>query len=604
MVLVQNGIIIYFIQIYWVIQMVERRDLLVSAAGAAFFCTSAAVMSRSIISPGETEASFRDLGGKVVSFFYGGWTQWGNSRNPSPWFWINSGFKERLPIPSVNLPGHWLGWSFDQNDVDYTRVGDIRSAYVKDARITFIDGTMHFEPTGRQPAICSPNFHAGLGSNFPAVKFSFRLIKNKAWRCKLVFTTWELPNINRFVDIAETASGDTFCDVTVDLSKNNDWMSGNIKNISLEIDTLGGGECLFRGRLKIEPSSDLSDKLLSVKGLPQNAAWAADWQQQEASRYGIDVFMMCTFWDGEKSSNSSVVDAMFASKAAPNLELGLYFDSAASAKPSSLKDFDNLLYYWNNYFSRENYWTISGKPVLGWHGGESTRDFWSGIDEFQEINPTKKLKLMVDYIQNFFRSRPDSNAKSGLFLLTGFMVDNPYWSGLRGVQKGLWEEAGFDAGTVYNQFKNRPNIDTKKLENKKVKSNTAQNFAELNKVYQDAAEWIASRSGSKLEYFMPAIAGWDVRPWSTLNPRERPPCSPTWQCTPTPNSFENHLMEVRGRAMKSSNNLNGSGSPFVVINAWDEFGEGSFLCPSQEFGYSRLISIKEVFGIGRSTSNV
>jgi len=572
-----------------------RRQLLIGAASAlALQAFGRGIAATAKSSPSSEALVFRKAQGKVAAFFYGAWTQYGNARNPAPWLWINRGFEGRLPTSSVLLPGHWLGWAFAEDDLQYSRVGSPGSARAVNASLKANGRSMLFRPAKTGAAIISPDFHAGRGADFPGIRFVVERPARQPWSAAISFKTKEGGGRTSRIEVPEPRWEAGAQAVTIDMTPNADWMEGNITQVSIELGRPGDEPYLLHGRFELLPSPRLAKELASIRGLPQDQGWAADWQLKQAAAHGIDAFFMCTFWDGEKAHNKSVTDAMFASPAAPSLQLGLYFDSLASRKPSTLAEFDRMLEYWNRYFSETRFWRIDGRPVLGWHGAESTRDFLSNVPEFKTLSPSDRLAQMVRYIQNFYRSRPDSNARRGVYLVTGFMVDNKYWSGSKGGPSGVWDQAGFDAGTVYNQFRNN-STPTAHTVSSRVGPATAQSFSQLNGVYNQAADWVANQSGSRLRYFEPAIAGWDSRPWSTVYPRADPACSPAWQCTPDAPSFLKHLDEVRNRAMNRSRQTRLT--PIVMVNAWDEFGEGGFICPTTALGAGRLQAIQQIFGI-------
>lgn len=573
--------------------MTGVAGLLLSQSLQSAFAASAAKQGPAADKP-SSPAAFRAAGGEVAVYFFGAWTQFGQSRNPAPWYWINHGYQERLPTRSVALPGHWLGWSFDENDTSYTPVGQPGSARATDARLTQQGNAMRFEPAGPRSAIRSPDFHAGQGSDFPAVRFHVQRGAAKAWQCALTFTTWGDPPRTGRVAVAEPQWSDTPTAILVDMSANEEWMKGEIRNFAIEIGVAGRGDYTLHGRLELVPSAALAKELAGLQGLPQDQQWAADWQQSEAQAHGVNIFSMCTYWDGEKSFNEPVIDAMFASKAAPNLKLGLYFDSLAGRRPQTLTEFDALLRYWNRYFANPRYWRIGGRPVLTWHGGETTRDYLSAVPEFKDMPAQQRLTAMVRYMQDFFRKGSDSNAHSGLYLVASFLVDAPYWAGSGLGKAGLWDQAGFDAGTVYNQFES---ISSSPDAARVPAPGGAQTFAELDEVYRQSADWIRANSGNRIRYFMPAIAGWDVRPWAKIAPRKSPPCGPTWDCIPNQAQFKQHLAGVRDRAVAAASGFSAPPGPVVMIDAWDEFGEGGFICPTRGYGSTRLEAVRDTFGV-------
>ncbi len=89
--------------------------------------------------------------------------------------------------------------------------------------------------------------------------------------------------------------------------------------------------------------------------------------------------------------------------------------------------------------------------------------------------------------------------------------------------------------------------------------------------------------GKKKPFIVGAQAGWDD------SPRTLPGGQPNWVRTGwTPALFEQMLRN--GKALVKPE------FPYFMIEAWNEWGEGSHLEPSKEFGFSHLDAVRRVFG--------
>ena len=84
---------------------------------------------------------------------------------------------------------------------------------------------------------------------------------------------------------------------------------------------------------------------------------------------------------------------------------------------------------------------------------------------------------------------------------------------------------------------------------------------------------------------LPVTGGWDSRPWHGENELIR--------FGRTPVLFKQHLIDAR-KFLEERRTSPGAGKS-VIIEAWNEWGEGSYIEPHQEFGFGYLDAIRDVF---------
>ncbi len=84
---------------------------------------------------------------------------------------------------------------------------------------------------------------------------------------------------------------------------------------------------------------------------------------------------------------------------------------------------------------------------------------------------------------------------------------------------------------------------------------------------------------------LPLCGGWDSRPWHGENNLVR--------YGRTPEFFKRHLVDAK--EMLNSPKVNFADKKLVLVEAWNEWGEGSYIEPHQEFGFGYLDAIREVF---------
>ena len=84
---------------------------------------------------------------------------------------------------------------------------------------------------------------------------------------------------------------------------------------------------------------------------------------------------------------------------------------------------------------------------------------------------------------------------------------------------------------------------------------------------------------------------------------QRPKQRPFSRSDPTPAEWEAVLRQIRGQCLDPSNHFGFPDAsaphgyaPAFTIYAWNEFGEGGILAPTQGDGHMKLDTIAKVFG--------
>jgi len=84
---------------------------------------------------------------------------------------------------------------------------------------------------------------------------------------------------------------------------------------------------------------------------------------------------------------------------------------------------------------------------------------------------------------------------------------------------------------------------------------------------------------------LPVCGGWDSRPWHGENNLVR--------FGRTPELFKQHLLDAR-RLLESGRFKPGTPKA-ILVEAWNEWGEGSYIEPHAEFGFGYLDTLRETF---------
>jgi len=208
------------------------------------------------------------------------------------------------------------------------------------------------------------------------------------------------------------------------------------------------------------------------------------------------------------------------------------------------------------YFTKENYYRIHGKPVVSIY---ELYNFVTGLGGVEQAADAMKWL--------------DGEAKAAGF--PGVHFQFVRWNGSIGNLSGvdgavlttvaeLVEKMGFESLTHY-QFAHFTDIDR-----------------DYEEILLDAqAEWELSQQEYRIPYFPHVSVGWDN------NPRYRM-FRPGIVTNNTPANFEKALRAAKRFADKT-------GVSLITVNSWNEWTETSYLQPDTLHGYGYLEAIRRVF---------
>lgn len=207
------------------------------------------------------------------------------------------------------------------------------------------------------------------------------------------------------------------------------------------------------------------------------------------------------------------------------------------------------------YFHRPNYLKIDDKPVLmiydidtllGFGGVEGVR---SGIEAMRE--------------------RARKNGHKGLYMVV-------VYSGTNGDYIRMLENLGFDAFCAYTYaWMRAPRV---RWDSKVVPYNELSEYVS-GSVYPHLARVSKSKG---IAYWPTTFSGWDDRPRAGLE-------NGIVLIDNTPE----HFGKLFSNALKHVNPV----SPVVMVEAWNEWGEGANIEPSKEHGFGYLQEIAKALGI-------
>ena len=325
-----------------------------------------------------------------------------------------------------------------------------------------------------------------------------------------------------------------------------------------------------------------------------NPKWAAK-EIDLAANHGIDVFIYDWYWYENtgmflqeglekgflKAPNNHRLKfaLMWANHNWMNIEPTAYTNVQEKLTDGRVSEqlWDTITsYIINHYFNQPNYWKIDGKP------------YFSIFETTNFIASFGSLEKAAGAMQLF----EDKVKKAGFPGLHFNCIDQGLSD--NSVQSVFHNKA--TAGDVFKALK--------------TASLTSYNFTyvyDLSKAgwptasYQKAIDanvnyWPVI--GSKypgIEYYPNVTMGWDVTPrliqTDKFDTYKGYPWTPVFNGDNTPEAFQSALIKAKEFLDKKNYKNN-----IIILNAWNEWTEGSYLLPDKTTGTKYLEAIKNVFG--------
>ncbi len=275
----------------------------------------------------------------------------------------------------------------------------------------------------------------------------------------------------------------------------------------------------------------------------------ADQHIEWASQFGVTFFAYDWYWDGKSTYLNHAVDNFIKAPNNSKLKFSLLWANH-SVVPRSLKEFDDMVDYWmKHYLAHPQFYRIEGKPVIfvfsnGQLETDANKFGWSAnallkrADDFAKVGGLSGI-----YFVATTNARPSDAIEAGL------------------------SAQGFSAYTGWNY----------------VAARDASPVADYQSMVDTYLDFYGSAKSTKgiLSYIAPASPGWDSRTWGGKLLRENP----------TPEKFKQMLIGAKDLVGSNKSNI----PNILMIEAWNEFGEGAFIEPTQKWGFEYLQVIRSTF---------
>lgn len=282
---------------------------------------------------------------------------------------------------------------------------------------------------------------------------------------------------------------------------------------------------------------------------PEEERWVAEKHIAWAAQYGVTFFAYDWYWDSSKPEYDHALKNYLQAKNKSKLKFSLLWAYHVAALKNK-KEFDDMVVYWiNNYFSQPTYYRIDDKPAIFIFSfdqlennakaiGESTKTLLASANSIAKQKGYKGIYFVIT-----------TNAKPGDDIEKFFL------------------DTGFNAYTGWNYVE--------------AKGSKTDDYDVMVDVYSDYYK-AATLTAKRLPYIVTASPGWDSRPWHGN--------AAVVRSNPTPAKFERML-----RSAKQLVDSNDKAPKILMIEAWNEFGEGSYIEPTKKWGFGYLEAIKNVF---------
>lgn len=277
----------------------------------------------------------------------------------------------------------------------------------------------------------------------------------------------------------------------------------------------------------------------------------ADWHIKWAVEHGVTFFAYDWYWSqGARQLEHALHEGYFKARYRHLLNFCLLWANHNPPSTSSHEDCLAVTRYWiEHYFRRPEYLVFDGKPLVIIFSVDRLRaDLGDGV------------KRALDAMRETCRRA----GLRGLYLAACV--------GDTGGARAAAAE-GYDAVSAYNW----PHLGM-------TGGGYFAPFETLVPAYRRHWEHLIAESPLPMAP-LPVCGGWDSRPWHGEHNLVR--------FGRTPELFRRHLIDAK--ELLNTHSLSANLPRAVLVEAWNEWGEGSYIEPHSEFGFGYLDAIREVF---------
>jgi autotransporter-associated beta strand protein len=288
---------------------------------------------------------------------------------------------------------------------------------------------------------------------------------------------------------------------------------------------------------------------------------ATDWQVKWALEHGVSFFATCWYRNPNNVGNSPVVPEHHRWLEGGFLN-GRYGSQAKFAIMSVGDDIvssagdlvTNLFPYWQeNYFKRTNYLVVDNKPVVFFFSAPAN--------------------LTTSALSNAFvqaRASAVSAGFSGLYIIG---CNNGFFGG--STTNNQWMK---DAGMDYSYAYHLPTF---------MGTFSSSTPSQSEAVADHQQVWDNQQLGV-VPNLVTVSSGWNSEPWGNSVSASK------WRLNPL--NYSNLLVNARTELNSRTNASSGLETKVLLLDNWDEWGEGHFIGVTREYAWGYLDAVRSVFG--------
>lgn len=288
---------------------------------------------------------------------------------------------------------------------------------------------------------------------------------------------------------------------------------------------------------------------------PEEKLEVAEQHIEWAKRYGITFFAYDWYWSGRTTHLNHAIDNFLKASNNDKMRFALLWANHSDI-PRSLQEFDDMVAFWLDHYLRSPlYYRVSDRPVVFIFANDR-------LDANARLFGSSARALLL---------RANEAARSaglaGLFFVAATNAEPS-----DALEKRLSSQ-GFSAYSGWNYAVAR---DKRRIAD----------YQSMVDTYLDYFEKAMSTKGGLA--FVPSVSpGWDSRPWHGN--------SAVVRANATPQKFKQMLLGAKALTGSNKKGI----LDLVMIEAWNEFGEGAYIEPTKKWGFQYLETIHDVFGDAR-----
>lgn len=315
------------------------------------------------------------------------------------------------------------------------------------------------------------------------------------------------------------------------------------------------------------------DRIPFMNFYKEGSKVSVDWEIKALVEGGVSFIMPCWYRDIDNLGKSHIqplydhwIEALDEAEYRDYIKYAIMFVNNPSKELyTSFQDeadlLNNLLPYWiNNYFKDPNYLKNGNKPVL---------NIYNSGDFVEKLGGVTKAKATVGKMEQICRDA----GFDGLELWGQFCWGDP------NTNHADLLTMGFDAVTCYHA----PTFGTNLLSSSKM-TYTGSEVLAAHIQYMNMQE-----TKSRVPFIPTVSMGLDGTPWG--HTADAGYMSRKWRFTPeefkTATQNAKTLIDLRSGEAAFSDNI-------IMYDNWNEFGEGHYILPTEQYGFGYLDSIKTV----------